>query len=197
MIYKCSSIEAEKKRRQIEEKCLLDYMLIVVYRYLTYMFELKNILYKKFDYLASFIQEPNNVEKRKHAFSTIAILQNMDIELAKYDFTIKAQPSIVDDIVHFQNLYQYIITGVENINNTSSRCVPISIPQEVVIETAKELISEGRSLFALTVNSFYNNFIKNKFTEKTHNLIKKHIKIIRQNSSFIFCISNVRHLKCK
>ncbi len=175
LIYKCSSIEAEKKRVQKEEKAALDYLLIAIRRFLSYMLSIKGAIRSKINYINQFLEDPTNTEKRKYAFCLLYLIPNFQLDLAKYDFTVSTQPSIVDDIILYQEIYQDICAGVDRVNYISSQSININEPIEITIRTAEELITRGRELDTLEIlaseiivflNRIYESILRCK---KVHN----------------------------
>ena len=151
LIYFNGAIRADKIKKENEEKCSLDYLIVTVSRYFNYLINIRKAVVNKFHYTEDFINNPNDKTKLKRAFSTISMIPNFQIDLSKYDFTIKTQPSIVDDIITYQQTYQEIINCKDHINSISKGCVNINTPQEVIIKTAKEMLEPEYDLYALNV----------------------------------------------
>ena len=151
LIYKCSSMISDKNKKVDEEKAALDFLLIILRRYISYLIAIKSAIRSKMDYINIFLNGPNNIENRKFAFALIYLIPELKIELSKYDFTINSQPSIVDDILLYQELYQEISAGVDRVNYVSSMAVNINNPLEITIKTANDLIAKDKDLYILEI----------------------------------------------
>ena len=145
------AIRADKIKKENEEKCSLDYLIVTVSRYFHYLINIRKAVLNKAHYTEDFINNPDDREKLKQAFSIISMIPNFQIDLSKYDFTIKFQPSIVDDIITYQQTYQEIINCKDHINHVSECCVTTNTPQEIIIKTAEEMLKPKCGLFALNV----------------------------------------------
>ena len=126
-------------------------VIVTVSRYFNYLINIRKVLLNKARYIEDFINNPNDREKLKQAFSIISMIPNFQIDLAKYDFTIKLQPNIVDDIITYQQTYQEIINCKDHVNRVSEGCISANLPQEVIIKTANEMLEPKHGLFALNI----------------------------------------------
>ena len=151
LIYFNGAIRADKIKKENEERCSLDYLIVTVSRYFNYLINIRKAVINKTHYIEDFINNPNDRDKLKQAFSIISMIPNFRIDLSKYDFTIKFQPSIVDDIITYQQTYQEIINCKDHVNRVSEGCISANLPQEVIIKTANEMLEPKHGLFALNI----------------------------------------------
>ena len=85
LIYKCSSMVSDKKKKIEEEKAALDFLLIVLRKYISYLIDIKGAIRSKINYINIFFNGPGNIENRKFAFALIYLIPNLIVELSKYD----------------------------------------------------------------------------------------------------------------
>lgn len=80
-------------------------------------------------------------------------IKTIDVNFIRHSLikTKISEPSIVDDILLYQELYQEISAGVDRVNYVSSMAVNINNPLEITIKTANDLIAKDKDLYILEI----------------------------------------------
>ncbi len=120
LIYKCSAMLSDRKKKYDQEFNSLNYLVICINRYIKHLLGILSVINTKKKEINEYAAKISDELKFKNAFQIITPpMVNFEVRLSDYAFTVKNQPKILDYLLNYIENYSLVIHQIEMINNES------------------------------------------------------------------------------
>lgn len=159
LVYKCSAMLSDRKKKYEQEFNALNYLVICINRYIKHLLGILSVIETKRKELKEYFTSQDDATKLKKAFQIITPpMINFEVRLPDYAFTVKNQPKILDYLLNYIENYSLVIHQIDMINQENYVILnKHASSNESVNIAARSLIDdlESNNLFKLKFSTCY------------------------------------------